>query len=80
MYSVLHCIISPTVVSTATSSSGFFWSDEEVRVLIAILGEANVHAGRAGSCSKKKIVYQNISKKLQDQGFNKEWEQCKAKN
>ena len=27
---------------------------------------------------RNKVVYQDISRKLQEQGYNKEWEQCKT--
>ena len=28
---------------------------------------------------RNKVVYQDISRKLQEQGYNREWEQCKTK-
>ena len=70
--------MSSTTVSTSTSSRGSLWSDEEVRALIAIWGEANVQEELDGAV-RNKVVYQDISRKLQEQGYNREWEQCKTK-
>ena len=64
--------------TTASTSRGSLWSDEEVRALIAIWGEANVQEELDGAV-RNKVVYQDISKKLQEQGYNREWEQCKTK-
>ena len=71
-------IMSSTTASTSTSSRGSLWSDEEVRALIAIWGEANVQEELDGAV-RNKVVYQDISKKLQEQGYNRDWEQCKTK-
>ena len=65
-------------MSTSTSSRGSLWSDEEVRALIAIWGKANVQEELDGAV-RNKVVYQDISRKLQEQGYNREWEQCKTK-
>ena len=65
-------------MSTSTSSRGSLWSDEEMRALIAIWGEANVQEELDGAV-RNKVVYQDISRKLQEQGYNREWEQCKTK-
>ena len=65
-------------MSTSTSSCGSLWSDEEVKALIAIWGEANVQEELDGAV-RNKVVYQDISRKLQEQGYNREWEQCKTK-
>ena len=65
-------------MSTSTTSRGSLWSDEEVRALIAIWGEANVQEELDGAV-RNKVVYQDISRKLQEQGYNREWEQCKTK-
>ena len=70
--------MSSTTVSTSTSSRGSLWSDEEVRALIAIWGEANVQEELDGAV-RNKVVYEDISRKLQEQGYNREWEQCKTK-
>ena len=67
-----------TTASTSTSTRGSLWSDEEVRALIAIWGEANVQEELDGAV-RNRVVFQDISKKLQDQGYNREWEQCKTK-
>jgi hypothetical protein len=61
-------MMSSTTASTSTSSRGSLWSDEEVRVLEELDGAV-----------RNKVIYQDISKKLHEQGYNREWEQCKTK-
>lgn len=66
--------VSSTIASTSTSSHGSLWSDEEAR---AIWGEANVQEELDGAV-RNKVVYKDISNKLQEQGCNREWKQCKT--
>ena len=57
--------MSSTTASTSSSSShGSLW---EVRALIAIWGEANVQEELDGAV-RNEVVFQDISKKLQEQG------------
>ena len=69
-------VMSATTASTSTSTCSSLWSNEEVRALIAIWGQANVQEVLDGVV-RNKVVFQDISKKLQEQGYNREWEQCK---
>ena len=51
------------------------WSDQEVK---AIWGENNVQEELDGAV-RNKVVFQNISKKMQEQGYSRDWEQCRTK-
>ena len=70
--------MTSATTSALVSNRGTPWSDEEVRALIAIWGETNVQEELDGAV-RNKVVFQDISKKLQDQGCNRDWEQCRTK-
>ncbi len=50
----------------------------EVRALIAVWRETNVHEQLDGAV-RNKAVFQDISKKLQATGYNRDWTQCRTK-
>ena len=60
-------------------SRGSVWEDEQVRALIAIWGETNIQEELDGA-TRNKVVFKEIARKLQEQGHNKDWEQCRTKN
>ena len=60
------------------SSRGSAWSNAEVKALIAVWGEGNVQEELDGAVRNKQ-VFQDISKKLQKLGYNRDWEQCRNK-
>ena len=70
-------MISATT-SALMSNRGTPCSDEEVRALIAIWGESNVQEELDGAV-RNKVVFQDISKKMLEQGRNRDWEQCRTK-
>ena len=57
-------------------TSGILCSDKEVRSLIAIWDESNIQEELDGAV-RNKVVYQERSRKLQQQGYHRDWEQCK---
>ena len=59
-------------------SRGSVWEDEQVRALIAIWGETNIQEELDGA-TRNKVVFKEIARKLQEQGHNKDWEQCRTK-
>ena len=54
------------------------WSDEEVKALINIWAETNVQEQLDGAV-RNKAVLQGISKCLNEVGYDKDWQQCRAK-
>ena len=60
------------------ATCGNLWSDKEVRALIAIWGEINIQEELDGAV-RNKVVYQEKSRKLQQQGYYRDWEQCRTK-
>ena len=59
-------------------SRGSTWSDGEVAALISIWGEADIQEQLDGA-TRNKTIYVRISKKLEESGFTRDWQQCKAK-
>ena len=60
------------------NSRGTVWSNAEVKALIAVWGEGNVQEELDGAVRNKQ-VFQDISKKLHQLGYNRDWEQCRNK-
>ena len=67
-----------TPAQSAAANRGSVWADKEVKALIAIWGEGNVQEELDGAV-RNKVVYQNISKKMKEQGYNRDWEKCRTK-
>ena len=53
-------VMSATTASISTNTCGSLWSNEEVRALIAIWGQANVQEVLDGAV-RNKVVFQDIS-------------------
>ena len=54
------------------------WSDEEVKALINIWAETNIQEQLEGAV-RNKAVFERISKRLKEAGYDKDWTQCRAK-
>ena len=61
-----------------STNRGALWSDCEVRALIAVWGESNVQEELDGAV-RNKVVFVAISDKLLQQGYNRDWQQCRTK-
>ena len=57
---------------------GTVWSDKEVKALIAIWGESNVQ-GELDGAVRNQAICQRIAKQLREQGYGRDWKQCRAK-
>ena len=57
---------------------GTVWSDKEVQALIAIWGESNVQEELDGAV-RNQAIFQRIAKQLGEQGYERDWKQCRAK-
>ena len=65
--------------ATATNTSrGSYWSDNEVRALIAIWGESRVQEELDGAV-RNQAIFSNIAKKMHEKGFDRDWLQCRHK-
>ena len=62
----------------AEVNRGTVWSDKEVKALLAIWGESKIQKELDGAV-RNKVVFEHIAKKLQDQGCDRDWKQCRAK-
>ncbi len=60
---------------SAAVNRGIMWADGEIR---AIWGERKVQEELDGAV-RNKAVFQDISKRLQEQGYSRDWEQCRTK-
>ena len=54
------------------------WSDAEVTALISIWGDAEIQKQLDGA-TRNKSIFLNISRKLKDNGYERDWQQCRAK-
>ena len=54
------------------------WTDEETRLLISIWGESKIQEELEGAV-RNKSVYQKITKKLSESGYNRDWNKCREK-
>ena len=59
-------------------SRGSAWSDAEVTALISIWGNADIQEQLDGA-TRNKTIYVTISKRLQENGYDRDWQQCRAK-
>ena len=64
--------------ATTTANRGCTWSDDEVKALIAIWGERKIQEELDGSV-RNRTVYVNFAKKMNDLGYDRDWQQCKVK-
>ena len=62
----------------AEANRGTTWADKEVKALLTIWGDSKIQEELDGAV-RNKVVYERISKKLQEEGYEREWKQCRAK-
>ena len=54
------------------------WSDAEVTALISIWENADIQEQLDGA-TRNKTIFETISKELQENEYDKDWQQCRAK-
>ena len=59
-------------------SRGAAWSDAEVKALIGVWAEGDIQKEFDGTVRNKEI-YKKLATDLQEQGYDRDWEQCKSK-
>ena len=60
------------------TNRGTTWEDKEIMALLAIWGNSKIQEELDGAV-RNKVVFEHISKKLQEQGYERDWKQCRAK-
>ena len=54
------------------------WEDKEVKALLTIWGDTKIQEELDGAV-RNKVIYERIAKRLQEQGYERNWKQCRAK-
>jgi len=57
---------------------GSTWSDAEITALISIWGDAKIQEQLDGA-TRNKTIFEDISKKMHESGYERDWQQCRAK-
>ena len=57
---------------------GTIWTDNEVRALIRVWGDSKIQAELDGA-TRNKVIFMTISKRMKEEGYNRDWQQCRAK-
>ena len=63
---------------TLMSSRGSAWSDARIVALISIWVEVDIHEQLDGA-TRNKSIFISISEKLKESGYDRDWQQCRAK-
>ena len=64
--------------SNSATPRGTIWSDPEIKALLEIWGEENIQEELDGAV-RNKTVFTKISEKMEEQGHERDWQQCKTK-
>ena len=64
-------------MAEALTNRGTTWTDREVKAL-AIWGDSKIQEELDGAV-RNQVVFKRIAQKLNEQGINREWKQCRAK-
>ena len=64
--------------SSKMCTRGAAWSEVEIKSLISIWGDKKTQEELEGSIRNKNI-YKKIVNEMEEQGYSRDWEQCKAK-
>ena len=62
----------------AETNRGTTWEDKEVKALLTIWGDTKIQEELDGAV-RNKVIYERIAKRLQEQGYERNWKQCRAK-
>ena len=60
------------------TNRGTTWTDREVKALLAVWGDSKIQEELDGAV-RNQVVFKRIAQKLNEQGINREWKQCRAK-
>lgn len=66
------------LVVVTKMNCGTIWCDEEIRALIRIWGDGKIQDELDGA-KRNKTIFVDISKRMQELGYNHNWQQCRAK-
>ena len=62
----------------AETNRGTTWEDKEVKTLLTIWRDTKIQEELDGAV-RNKVIYERIAKRLQEQGYECNWKQCRAK-
>ena len=62
----------------AETNRGTTWADKGIKALLTIWGDSKLQEELDGAV-RNKVVFQRIAKKLREQGYERDWKQCRAK-
>ena len=57
---------------------GTFWSDKEIKTLIAVWGANDLQQQLDGAV-RNKVVYERVAQEIKKQGYECDWMQCRTK-
>ncbi len=57
---------------------GTYWSDIEIKAVIAIWGATDLQQQLDGAV-RNKLIYEKISKEMKKKGYERDWIQCRVK-
>ena len=57
---------------------GTLWADDEVLTLIHVWGNDKIQKELDGA-TRNKVIFDKISEEMKKEGYNRDWQQCKAK-
>ena len=60
------------------TNRGTTWADKEIKALLTIWGDSKLQEELDGAV-RNKVVFQRIAKMLREQGYERDWKQCRAK-
>ena len=60
------------------TNRGTTWADKEIKALLTIWGDSKLQEELDGAVLNK-VVFQRIAKMLREQGYERDWKQCRAK-
>ena len=60
------------------TNRGTTWADKEIKALLTIWGDSKLQEELDGAV-RNKVVFQRIAKMLREQGYERDWKQCRTK-
>ncbi len=57
---------------------GTYWSDNEIKTVIAIWGATDLQQQLDGAV-RNKVIYEKIAQEMKKKGYERDWIQCRIK-
>ncbi len=59
-----------------TMNRGTYWSDKEIKTVIAIWGATDLQQQLDGAV-RNKVIYEKIAQEMKRKGYERDWIQCR---